>query len=60
MCKYYMLNHYGELIYIGKYKELLQAMQYVDSNDWKFITLMDEGAAKAWLSRCTLVVKQTG
>jgi len=57
MRKYYMLNHYGELIYIGEYKELLQAMQYVDSHSWKFITLMDEDTAKAWFSRCKAAIQ---
>ena len=51
MRKYYMLNEFFDLIYIGEYEELLQAVQYVDSHNWKFQTIMDESAAKAWLSR---------
>lgn len=57
MRKYYMLNQFCDLVYIGEHEELLQALQYVDSHGWKFITLMDESAAKAWFSRCKAAIQ---
>ena len=59
MRKCYMLNGFCDLVFIGVYEDLLQAKQYVESRGWKFLTLMDESAAKAWLSRCKLVIEQT-
>lgn len=57
MRKYYMLNQFCELVYLGEYEDQLQAMQYVDSKGWKFHCLMDEGAAKSWLSRCKAAIQ---
>lgn len=57
MRKYYMLNQFCELVYLGEYEDQLQAMQYVDSKGWEFHCLMDEGAAKSWLSRCKAAIQ---
>ena len=57
MRKYYIINAFAEVVYIGEFADHLQAKEYVDSRGLLFIALMDEGAAKNWLMRCKAVIR---